>query len=451
MSWKGFTKGVARAPQSFKQKFNMGEVTKDPVYIDAERRFKELEVETKKLHDESKKYFDAVNGMLTHQIEFSRAVEEVYKPISGRMSDPNSTKPEGNPDGIQACEQYRDVVAELQETLKPELEMIETRIIAPADELLKVIKAIRKMATKRDHKQLDLDRHNASLKKLQGKKERSVKDEKNMYTAENNVEIATQEYNYYNDMLKEELPKLFELEAEFIRPLFQSFYYMQLNIFYTLYTRMEEMKIPYFNLTTGIEEAFAAKRGDVQEQAEAIGITHFRVGHAKSKLEMTRKRFGKDAESSGSDATAGSAAIAPPPYQDQHGYEYQQAYGQQPQYGQPQQQYGQPQQQYAQPQPQYGQPQPQYGQPQPQYGYQHPAATTAAGYPQEKTSPAPTSVEYCTALYDYAAQAQGDLTIKAGDRIEIVQRTADPNGWWTGRIVATGAQGVFPGNYVQLG
>ena len=41
-----------QAPQVFKARFNMGEVTKDAVYIDAERRFDELEIETKKLHDE---------------------------------------------------------------------------------------------------------------------------------------------------------------------------------------------------------------------------------------------------------------------------------------------------------------------------------------------------------------------------------------------------------------
>jgi hypothetical protein len=32
-----------------------GEITKDAIYIDAERRFEELEKETKKLHEESKK------------------------------------------------------------------------------------------------------------------------------------------------------------------------------------------------------------------------------------------------------------------------------------------------------------------------------------------------------------------------------------------------------------
>jgi len=62
MSIKGFTKSITRTPQQIKQKFNIGDITKDAIFIDAERRFQELETETKKLHDESKKYFDAING-----------------------------------------------------------------------------------------------------------------------------------------------------------------------------------------------------------------------------------------------------------------------------------------------------------------------------------------------------------------------------------------------------
>ena len=48
--------------------------------------------------------------MLNHQIEFSKAVQEIYRPISGRVSDPNSIIPEGNPEGIQACEEYEAIV-----------------------------------------------------------------------------------------------------------------------------------------------------------------------------------------------------------------------------------------------------------------------------------------------------------------------------------------------------
>jgi len=115
-----------------------------------------------------------------------------------------------------------------------------------------------------------------TLKKLQEKKDKTLKDEKALYAAENALEAATQDYNYFNDMMKEELPTLFALEAEFIRPLFQNFYYMQLNIFYTLNEKMKSMEIDYFDLTTDIEQQYELKRGDVKERAEELRIIHFK-------------------------------------------------------------------------------------------------------------------------------------------------------------------------------
>jgi len=52
-------------------------------------------------------------------------------------------------------------------------------------------------------------------------------------------------------------------------------------------------------------------------------------------------------------------------------------------------------------------------------------------------------VETVTALYDYEAQAEGDLSFSAGEVIEIVQRTSNPNEWWTGKIGKRSGQ--FPG------
>ncbi|KIW00237.1 uncharacterized protein PV09_08129 [Verruconis gallopava] len=436
MSWKGFTKQVARAPQTVKQKFNLGDISKDPVYIDAERRFQELERETKKLHDESKKYFDAINNMLNHQIEFSKACAEIYRPISGRVSDPDSFVQEGNPEGIRACEEYEEIVRELQGTLAPELEMIESRVIKPADELLEIIKQVRKIATKRDHKQLDYDRHRATLKKLQDKKDKTLKDEKALYKAENDVEVATQDYNYFNELLKSELPKLFQLEREFIKPLFQSFYYMQLNVFYTLHERMQNIDIGYFDLTLDIEAAFEKKRGNIQEQAEALAITKFKTtgGRLKGQSKYASKPLAIEAGSSTTTAgrskyeaiygklPSSSTSTPSTPAITQHGEE------------------GDPN-------------------PPPPYSPVSPASASLAAAahkkgpapPPPKPKPARLSghhVETVTALYDYEAQADGDLSFTTGDVIEIVSRTANTNEWWTGRI--GNRQGQFPGNYVQL-
>ncbi|SCU83886.1 LAFA_0D06502g1_1 [Lachancea sp. 'fantastica'] len=433
MSFKGFTKAVTRAPQNFRQKFNMGQQTEDAVYEDAERRFKELEGETKKLSDESKRYFTAVNGMLNHQIGFAKAMEEVFKPISGKVSDPNATIPEDNPEGIEASEQYRELVAELQVTLKPDLELIDEKIVKPSQELLKVIDYIRKMATKRNHKKLDLDRHLNTYTKYETKKEPTPKDEEKLYKAQAQMEVAQQEYDYYNDMLKNELPVLFELEAEFVKPLFVSFYYMQLNIFYSLYNRMQDMKIPYFDLETDILEAYTAKRGNIEEQTDSLTITRFKVGYGKAKLEMTRKRYGVQSPTSpGSpvtpqtpqyDVPAGTAPGAafatpggynPPPYATGQQQQQQQAY---------------PVEKAA------------YvpaGVPQP---------ASYAAYTPPATAPVP-AAETVTALYDYQAQAEGDLSFPAGAVIQVVDRTDSTEGWWTG--LYNGHQGVFPANYVQL-
>ncbi|CAP92640.1 Pc13g15710 [Penicillium rubens Wisconsin 54-1255] len=410
MSFKGFQKSIVRAPQQFKVKFNIGEHSKDAVYSDAERRFDELEKETKKLHDESKKYFAAINGMLSHQIEFSKAIAEIYKPISGRASDPTSYQYEGNAEGIQACEEYEVIVKELQEALAPELEMIESRIISPADQLLEVIKVIRKVAVKRDHKKLDFDRHNASLKKLEEKKDKSLKDEKALYKAENDVEQATQEFNYYNDLLKDELPKLFTLEAEFIRPLFQSFYYMQLNVFYTLHERMQGMNISYFNLKLDVEEAFEQKRGNIQEQAEALTIVHFKtqgVRRSGSKLGPGKGADSKSAIGRGRSSSTVTDDNPPPPYSSAA----------------------------VSPSP---------------TGSFSSAAKSKPAPPPPRAKPAHLSkpVETVTALYDYEAQAHGDLGFSAGDVIEIVQRTDNTNEWWSGRIA--GREGQFPGKWFSL-
>ena len=53
--------------------------------------------------------------------------------------------------------------------------------------------------------------------------------------------------------------------------------------------------------------------------------------------------------------------------------------------------------------------------------------------------------QYVVALYDFEAQADGDLSFRAGDRIEVIEKTASSEDWWTGKL--NGVQGVFPGRW----
>ena len=402
---------------------------------------------------------DCLSGMLNHQIEFSQCVAEIYRPISGRLSDPDAIMSEGNPEGIRACEEYEKAVRELLESLQPELEMIETRVIQPADELLEIIKVIRKTAVKRQHKQLDYDRHRVAFQKLKDKKEKSLKEEKAMYKAEADVEQATQEFDYFNDLLKDELPKLFALERDFIQPLFQSFYYMQLNVFYTLHEKMQQVDIGYFDLSGDIEGAFEARRGDVKEQVEALAITHFRAtGSKRPPPKYGQGRLAIEGRQSG---TAGGHQLtieAPPtPHTSSSS-----VLNNSPSIS-------------ASPRPTHdatASPPPPYSAnattgatsgPSPvgrtdsiaranstgsSWGAVAKAKGAAPLPPKPKPKPARLSgallTPTATALYDYEAQAAEDLSFVAGDVIEIVKRGASENEWWTGRL--RGQEGQFPGN-----
>jgi len=325
----------------------------------------------------------------------------------------------GNPAGIEACEQYQTLVQELKASLAPELELIQTRIVLPADELMAIVKNARKWATKRDHKQLDYDRRKNDLKKLQNKTDRTAKEESAMYTAENKFEEAAADYEDFNRVLKEEMLLLFEYERDFIQPLFQSFYYMQLNVFYTLHEKMQSIDIGYFDFNRDIEEAFNEKRGEIQGVTEKIPIIKFKTtgnrrppGKFTSRLALENGGH-KRASSLGSPSsplaiTQGSESeAAPPPYQ---------ANGD-------------------------------LGRASSTAGNFASAAKSKPAPPPPKPKPSRLSgipaVETVTALYAYEAQAEGDLTFDAGDVIEVVQRTDNVEEWWVGKIGVR--QGQFPG------
>ncbi|XP_031554196.1 growth factor receptor-bound protein 2-like [Actinia tenebrosa] len=52
-----------------------------------------------------------------------------------------------------------------------------------------------------------------------------------------------------------------------------------------------------------------------------------------------------------------------------------------------------------------------------------------------------------TALFDFEAQEDGEVSFKKGSTIVVLEKT-DPN-WWKGKVTSTGHTGLFPSNYVQ--
>lgn len=163
--------------------------------------------------------------MLLSGAAFGTAFTTLFSPL-GSEYDIERRHPQAA-STLSNISHYQQMMDELRETLTPEIDLIESRVVAPLKDFEMILKAVRKNITKRDHKLMDYDRLNNSFTKLKDKKEKSLKDEQNLFKLEQEFEAASADYEYFNNAMKEELPVFFEKVKGLMAPLFHSFYYMQ--------------------------------------------------------------------------------------------------------------------------------------------------------------------------------------------------------------------------------
>jgi amphiphysin len=64
------------------------------------------------------------------------------------------------------------------------------------------------------------------------------------------------------------------------------------------------------------------------------------------------------------------------------------------------------------------------------------------------STPVDGGVQLADAAFDYIAQREDELSFKAGDVIEIVEKQSE---WWRGRLYPSKGEALlFPSNFVQL-
>ncbi|KAH9075750.1 BAR-domain-containing protein [Lactarius deliciosus] len=455
---KGIGKALSRTPFMVTSKVGMSKKSTDTEFDDYQRNFAVLETAAEKFLKDTKAFTDAVNGMslFTAGSSLAQHFSILFHPIASEY-DLLGKFPEAA-HTIKNVDAYHTALEELRTSISPELELIESRVVGPVRELQGVMKAIRKMITKRDHKLMDYDRFNNSLTKLRDKKEKSLSDEKNLYKVmvvcldiatvrdplvqlEQDFEIATNEYENVNAAMKQDLPRFMTLATRFIDPLFHSFYYMQLNIYYMILEKISQFSegkytidVPAAQIATDYEE----KRGDAAVVIEALSINQRFISTSKMVSQNRSLASGTTAVSrstSSASTLTTSSRTAPPSFTKKP--------------PPPPPSFGGSGKTSAPPSPV-----PSAAAP-PPYTPSASAAAAAAAIaaakrappPPPPLKPKPTPVNYVVALYDFAAQAEGDLDFKVGDRIEVVERSESAEDWWTGRL--DGRTGVFPGNYVQ--
>lgn len=400
---KGFTKFIQRTPHVVTSKVGLSAKSTDVEFDHLRHKFAAVEKLIRQLTRESRTYLDAIKKMLESCSMFTHEFSTLYHPL-GLEYDLERRHPEVVQTLVNLSG-YMTYIDDLRESLRPELELIATRVIAPAEELESLLKNIEKAITKRDHKLIDFDRHSNSYTKLKEKQNRSAKEDQSMFKLEHESEAAAADYEHHNNLLKQELPKFLDMVTRLMTPLLYSFYYMQLNVFYLSMEKLKQFAAGKFDLSennlVSHEHKYAMDMSQIIAELESFSIQKpvppsarilqmAKSGtslSSRSKNQMITRPDAKAAPTSSFPSAVPEASAAPPAY------------------------------------------------------------TPSAAAVDVTPKPSAAAADYVIALYDYTATADGDLSFRAGDKIEVLKRTPSTEDWWTGRL--NGAEGVFPGNYVR--
>jgi amphiphysin len=122
----------------------------DAEFDNLNRRFTSIEKYTEKLLKDSTTFRDSVKNMLLSGSAFGTSFQALFSPM-GSEFDLERKHPQ-SVNTLQNIPAYHTHMEDLRETLTPEIELIESRIVGPLNDFTNILKAVRKNIVKRDHK-----------------------------------------------------------------------------------------------------------------------------------------------------------------------------------------------------------------------------------------------------------------------------------------------------------
>ncbi|KAJ1726352.1 BAR adaptor protein Hob1, partial [Coemansia biformis] len=472
-------------------KIGRGGSTADPEFDELKERFVQMERVTKELFQQTAQFRDGLRGLLVYQSAYLEQVLAMYRPIStdpdGVAQPVGSYTDEGaSPELLRVAEDFRNRVASIHSNTDERLVRLDMSVVAPIQELMALMRNIHKVIQKRDHKLVDYDRYKTAVEKAEAKEasegQRRLPEERAFQKHGAQYQEASRQYNYFNDMLKAELRQLLDLRQAFVDPIFLKFFRLQEELYTSIYRGFTDAAriCPALDLTTPVLTGWQPKWDHANNSLRSIdlwgtgqmNIVPYDVEPAnKSMFDSVKGTFRKK-DKNPTPATASSTFAGSPgmttqsPASSTHGsLGYSANTGPYaagaaaaaaaaapapapaPVDNKQQLPYGAAARSSTSPYP--PPPAAALSSPYPP----PPAAAAQSTYPPVLPPPPPPAkarpdagAQYVKALYDFAGEAS-DLAFREGDRIELLERTADRDDWWTGRL--NGRVGTFPGTYVE--
>lgn len=409
MSWKGFKKAVERLPENVKQKVGSTKESLDEMFNVQEVRLRAMEGEIENLLAQLKQFKVSITALLNHQNQVAIILKEQFDSYGETdKAFPSETSKKALVEYLRILEKYRENAFSLMLDL-------DRRTVDPTTEVLTLLKSIRKLIVKRSHKLTDVTRHSSSLSKVQSKTTRDVTDEKKLYKYEELLRGSQEEYDQINNVLVDELPKLFEFKNEFYLPIIISFLQIQSGFYLECSKHMKNLSTLHaFNFNSSVVDGFELRRSEftpLLDHLNTFSSPIIRKNTLKSRFSRKQSLSSNSLQVSGSENSQidSKNTLRPPSHQRS----------------------------ISNP---------------PPYSGAAPAPISqiisTPNSPNRRPPPAVPPLRKARAIYDFEAQAEGDLNLKENDIVEVIKKTDGADDWWTGRL--NGKIGIFPGSYVEL-
>ncbi|KAL9556400.1 hypothetical protein MBANPS3_001890 [Mucor bainieri] len=279
------------------------DVTRDLEYLEIEKKYKEVVASADELRLETMAFRDHIANMLNHQFHCANYLAEVCglvmeeeDPLDERaVRLPKRDAEDIPPEMRQALEDYATAMAYCREESFSILDDLDALVVRPADRFHMITKTIDKTITKREHKLIDFDRHRIAYMKYSAISEPSPSEEKNMFRLQTQFDNAAADYDYFNNMLKDELVRFLDLSQEFIEPVFRQFYNIQSRVVGGFYSRLHEViqhnGDMFPTLTMSVEDGFRARLKEFNAREELDQSELFKDGIKPWQRGNTHSRY----------------------------------------------------------------------------------------------------------------------------------------------------------------
>ncbi|KAI9743387.1 MAG: hypothetical protein M1818_003233 [Claussenomyces sp. TS43310] len=462
--------------------------------------FEEADKVLTRLIDATQAWRDAWKSILGVQLGIVTAYEELYNPIVG-ASEGHTRDPVITPQQqLQRTSKLKQAYAELKDDLLEEVNLLDARIIKPAQDAKDNIKPLKKVIKKYDDKRLDFERYQDRVLHAQKKQKMSERDEASLAKAKEDLSKASdvRAFQVADTHIRETLPPIISATFSLLPHLLAVQIMTQNTIlaqYYTiLHTYCEEEQFPspppsmedvvaqwnadFKPIQSEVESTTLLARGkavhtpmhlgDNPRQSSITGLNIrgnvlSRRSSSQSALQASTKHPMPTNENSRQLRIPGSASTPSSAIPQGGQYQVEDEEEETPS--------SQPSRPVVSRQHSSGGPTRDYFNAQFSNG-STPSASShlSPAYAPPRLSPSVNSIEgkkkppppppkpkrirssqdilYVTAIYSFDGQAAGDLTFMEGDRIKIFKKTESTDDWWEGEL--RGVRGSFPANYCEM-